>query len=42
MSRCTVYWDGGVRSATDRTCAVAQYYNISLKADHGDKSPHKS
>ncbi len=31
-----VYWDGSTRTAPDRMCAVARYYDISSKADCGD------
>lgn len=33
MSHCTVYW---ARTATDRICTVARYYDQSSKADGGD------
>ncbi len=33
---CTVYWYGGARTAADRMCTVARYYDISSKADRGD------
>ncbi len=33
MSR---YTDSGARTAADRMCDVARFYNISPKADHGD------
>ncbi len=36
MWRCTVHKDGGVRTAADKMCAVARYYDISSKADRGD------
>jgi len=36
MWRCTVHTDGGVRTAADKMCAVARYYDISSKADRGD------
>ncbi len=36
MSCCTLYRDGGARTAADRMWAVARYYDISSKADRGD------
>ncbi len=36
MSCCTLYRDGGARTATERMSAVARYYDISSKAYHGD------
>ncbi len=31
MPHCTVQRDGGTRTAADRMCAVARYYDISSK-----------
>ncbi len=42
MWRCTVHTDGGTRTATERMCAVARYYNISSKADRGSVHDQKS
>ncbi len=36
MSCFTLYRDGDARTATERMCAVARYYDISSKADRGD------
>ncbi len=36
MWRCTIHTDGGARTAADKMCAVARYYDISSKADRGD------
>ncbi len=33
---CTVYWYGSARTTADRMCAVAQYNDVSSKADRGD------
>ncbi len=37
---CTLYRDWGARTATERLCAVARYYDISSKADSGDIFNH--